>query len=192
MPKPKVGSYIPPNLRSTQPKENKSWAVPDHHQHEKPSDVLDGEVPNKHDRKWGRLRSVAVEMVERYYGLNGREAEGSLIMQEYTTNYKCSELGFWRVVTGHSHDDILSSLRKQIPDYPEITERPEEARRSRPGGKARRERREAVLARQSKSRSPQDCRERSKSLGSSPTKLDWSDVSKVITSRPGGTAKAAW
>jgi hypothetical protein len=74
----------------------------------------------------GPLLGVAVEIFEKAHGLNGRQKqELESLKVETMAKYNCSERAFQSLVLGHSYDEVLAPLRRQVPGY--VTK--EEARR---------------------------------------------------------------
>lgn len=67
----------------------------------------------------GVLAPVAVELFERYHGLNGREQESFFDLLGQTAKYNASEQALHSIVLGHSYRDLLKGLRNKVPNYPE-------------------------------------------------------------------------
>lgn len=124
-------SYIPPHLRSpleafqpqTPPRSRALRAESLDVQVQRT--LFDAQTPPprkgpKHDRLYGPLRPVAIDMFQRFYGLNGNEQVSfEVIFQECNREFNVTEKAVRSLLLGHTHDDLLGELRKQVPDYPQ-------------------------------------------------------------------------
>lgn len=75
-----------------------------------------------HDPRGGPLRQIAVDLFERYHGLNGREREDfETLARECFDKFKVTEKSVHHIVLGNSYKDLLGDLRSQVPNYPVAT-----------------------------------------------------------------------
>jgi hypothetical protein len=129
------GAYVPPHLRGKKGEQRRAARTsaiaiargsspPKSRKSKKPSKSPSQQSPRV--MVCGPLLGVAVEIFEKAHGLNGRQKEElEALKVETMAKYNCSERAFQSLVLGHSYDEVLAPLRKQVPGY--VTK--EEARR---------------------------------------------------------------
>lgn len=94
-------------------------AKPCRHQAKTTITRLPEEPPVRNARDCGGLKGVAVEVFERYHGLNGQRKENfSDLAKECKERYNVTENALVWLVVGQSYNEMLGDLRKQVPDYP--------------------------------------------------------------------------
>lgn len=118
LPTPQPGtSYIPPHLRTpttATPTQQKLLPL-------RSALTTTSLTPGfyKHDPLGGPLRSVAVDLFERYHGLNGKEKTSlSDLAEECGGRFHVTERAVRSLVLGATYNDLLGELRKHIPHYP--------------------------------------------------------------------------
>merc|ERR1712086_666706 len=67
----------------------------------------------------GLLKTFAANLFERAHGLNGNNREDNTQLFYHANQLtNCSAMSFYRLLYGHSYQDILEDLRAQVPGYP--------------------------------------------------------------------------